>query len=182
MRAVLCVLLILVMRVLNLAVPILYKELVDLFADVTNKTHPASGKPQHFTFKHVGPPEYCTTCCLCSPMPSCGRNARLKRTGTTWIFNIVLCAECCSTRLLMCSSTFFLPAGLLPHCCAVHGGCLSARGCRHRQHGRHQQHSPVPLDPHPAGCLQVSPGMGCALAAQVGYWLDRGGFGCPEHR
>eukprot|EP00891_Asterochloris_glomerata_P000737 jgi/Astpho2/737/e_gw1.00015.6.1_t len=34
MRAVLCVLLILVMRVLNLAVPILYKELVDLFADV----------------------------------------------------------------------------------------------------------------------------------------------------
>ena len=73
MRAVLCVLLILVMRVLNLAVPILYKELVDLFADVTNKTHhPASGKPQHFTFKHVGAPEHCTTSCLCLPMPSCG--------------------------------------------------------------------------------------------------------------
>ena len=67
MRAVLCVLLILVMRVLNLAVPILYKELVDLFADVTNKTH--RKEPQQFTFKHVGPPECCPACCLCLQCP-----------------------------------------------------------------------------------------------------------------
>ena len=100
MRAVLCVLLILVMRVLNLAVPILYKELVDLFADVTNKTHPATGKPQHFTFKHVGPPEQCTPRCLCLPTPSCWP----ERAGATWSFATVLCTECLSTSLLACPS------------------------------------------------------------------------------
>ena len=165
MRAVLCVLLILVMRVLNLAVPILYKELVDLFADVTNKTH--RDEPQHFTFKHVGSPEYCTTCCLCLPMPSGTCNAGLTELEPPGASMLGVCRVLEHQPADMFRPRLFSPAGLLSHCGAVHGGCLSARGCWHRQHGRHQQHSPVPLDPHPAGCLQVSCGSACLLATQA---------------
>lgn len=53
-RAVGCVLIVAVMRLLNLAVPILYRDVVNTMADVSSKTHPPPGQqPQHFTFKQV---------------------------------------------------------------------------------------------------------------------------------
>ena len=54
LRVVACVIIILAMRVLNLAVPILYKSVVDKLADVSSRTHPNHGEaPEHFTFKEV---------------------------------------------------------------------------------------------------------------------------------
>lgn len=56
-RAVGCVLIVAVMRLLNLAVPILYRDVVNTMADVSSKTHPPPGQqPQHFTFKQARPP------------------------------------------------------------------------------------------------------------------------------
>lgn len=43
-----------IVRVLNLAVPIVYKHLVDRLADVTAATHPRGGDlPETFTFIQV---------------------------------------------------------------------------------------------------------------------------------
>ena len=54
LRAFLCIILILIMRVLNLAVPILYKNVVDVLADTSERTHPRDGsEPEKFQFKQV---------------------------------------------------------------------------------------------------------------------------------
>ena len=52
-RAWVCVVLVVVMRLLNLAVPILYKKVVDEFAYATAHTHPTAGPPRTFGFKEV---------------------------------------------------------------------------------------------------------------------------------
>ncbi|KAI3430799.1 hypothetical protein D9Q98_009211 [Chlorella vulgaris] len=52
-RAWVCVVLIVIMRLLNLAVPILYKKVVDIFAYASNMTHPSSGPPQTFAFTEI---------------------------------------------------------------------------------------------------------------------------------
>ncbi len=55
LRAVLCVFIIGVMRMLNLAVPILYKHVVDTMANVSARTHPTGPEaPQTFNFMEVG--------------------------------------------------------------------------------------------------------------------------------
>ena len=53
-RALGCVVIVAVMRLLNLAVPILYRDVVNTLADVSSKTHPPPGQaPQRFTFKQA---------------------------------------------------------------------------------------------------------------------------------
>lgn len=50
-RGIACVVIIGAVRLLNLAVPILYKKVVDTLADITQGTHPRPGDlPQHYTF------------------------------------------------------------------------------------------------------------------------------------
>ena len=54
LRAFICIVLILIMRVLNLAVPILYKSVVDTLADTSARTHPRDGgEPEKFQFWQV---------------------------------------------------------------------------------------------------------------------------------
>ncbi|KAK9864361.1 hypothetical protein WJX84_009107 [Apatococcus fuscideae] len=56
-RAVLCVFIIVIMRLLNLAVPILYKHVVDTMANVSARTHPTGPEaPQTFNFMQVFSP------------------------------------------------------------------------------------------------------------------------------
>ena len=54
LRASVCVGLVVVLRLLNLAVPILYKKVVDEFAYASAVTHPQSGEPRTFSFHEVG--------------------------------------------------------------------------------------------------------------------------------
>ena len=74
-RALGCVLIVAVMRLLNLAVPILYRDVVNTLADVSSKTHPPPGQPaQHFTFKEVASlPVLCCSACVCSRACTCSR-------------------------------------------------------------------------------------------------------------
>ncbi|KAK9792972.1 hypothetical protein WJX73_004493 [Symbiochloris irregularis] len=59
-RALGCVVIVAMARLLNLAVPILYRDVVNTMADVSAKTHPPPGQPaQHFTFKQVFYPFVC---------------------------------------------------------------------------------------------------------------------------
>ena len=54
LRAVLCVIIVGIIRVLNLAVPVLYKHVVDTLSDVSTRTHPSHGEePQTFTLMEV---------------------------------------------------------------------------------------------------------------------------------
>ncbi len=54
LRAFACVILILIMRVLNLAVPILYKKVVDTLASTSEGTHPRPGEEkEHYQFWQV---------------------------------------------------------------------------------------------------------------------------------
>ncbi|KAK9816458.1 hypothetical protein WJX72_000550 [[Myrmecia] bisecta] len=54
LRAVLCVMIVVFIRLLNLAVPVLYKHVVDTLSDVSSRTHPSHGEPpQTFTFWQV---------------------------------------------------------------------------------------------------------------------------------
>ncbi|DBB08612.1 TPA: hypothetical protein ACH3X3_008741 [Trebouxia sp. C0006] len=54
LRAFACVILILIMRVLNLAVPILYKKVVDTLASTSEGTHPRPGdEKEHYQFWQV---------------------------------------------------------------------------------------------------------------------------------
>lgn len=54
LRAILCIVIIAVMRLLNLAVPILYKHVVDTMANVSARTHPTGPEaPQTFNFIQV---------------------------------------------------------------------------------------------------------------------------------
>ncbi|KAL4420506.1 hypothetical protein ABPG75_010162 [Micractinium tetrahymenae] len=53
LRASVCVGLVVVMRLLNLAVPILYKKVVDEFAYASASTHPQEGEPRTFPFYEV---------------------------------------------------------------------------------------------------------------------------------
>lgn len=54
LRAFTCVILILIMRVLNLAVPILYKKVVDTLASTSEGTHPRPGdEKEHYQFWQV---------------------------------------------------------------------------------------------------------------------------------
>ena len=54
LRAFMCIIIILIMRVLNLAVPILYKNVVDVLANTSERTHPRDGsEPEKFQFKQV---------------------------------------------------------------------------------------------------------------------------------
>ena len=54
LRAFTCIILILIMRVLNLAVPILYKKVVDTLASTSEGTHPRPGEEkQTFDFWQV---------------------------------------------------------------------------------------------------------------------------------
>ena len=48
LRAFTCILLILIMRVLNLAVPILYKKVVDTLASTSEGTHPRPGEEREY--------------------------------------------------------------------------------------------------------------------------------------
>ncbi len=60
LRAFACVILILVMRVLNLAVPILYKKVVDTLASTSEGTHPRPGdEKEHYQFWQVIPYQAC---------------------------------------------------------------------------------------------------------------------------
>ncbi|EFN52666.1 hypothetical protein CHLNCDRAFT_58798 [Chlorella variabilis] len=52
-RAWVCVLLIVMLRLLNLAVPILYKKVVDEFSYASARTHPTQGAPTTFKFGEV---------------------------------------------------------------------------------------------------------------------------------
>ncbi|PSC71777.1 ATP-binding cassette sub-family B member mitochondrial [Micractinium conductrix] len=52
-RAWVCVAMVVVLRLLNLAVPILYKKVVDEFAYASAVTHPQEGEPRTFSFKEV---------------------------------------------------------------------------------------------------------------------------------
>ena len=55
LRAILCIVIIAAMRLLNLAVPILYKHVVDTMANVSARTHPTGPEPpQTFNFMQVG--------------------------------------------------------------------------------------------------------------------------------
>lgn len=54
LRALACVVIVAFARLLNLAVPILYRDVVNTMADVSARTHPPTGQPvQHFTFKQA---------------------------------------------------------------------------------------------------------------------------------
>ncbi|BDA42838.1 ATP-binding cassette sub-family B member 6, mitochondrial [Coccomyxa sp. Obi] len=54
LRAGICVLAIAVMRLLNLAVPILYRDVVNTLADASSAAHPRAGdKPEFTTFWHI---------------------------------------------------------------------------------------------------------------------------------
>lgn len=54
LRAFSCIILILIMRVLNLAVPILYKKVVDTLASTSEGTHPRPGEErEYFQFWQV---------------------------------------------------------------------------------------------------------------------------------
>ena len=54
LRAILCIVIIAAMRLLNLAVPILYKHVVDTMANVSARTHPTGPEPpQTFNFMQV---------------------------------------------------------------------------------------------------------------------------------
>ena len=54
LRAFTCILLILIMRVLNLAVPLLYKKVVDTLASTSEGTHPRPGEArEHYQFWQV---------------------------------------------------------------------------------------------------------------------------------
>ena len=54
LRAIVCVLIVAALRLLNLAVPILYRDVINVLSDVNEATHPRSGEePQRFTFKQV---------------------------------------------------------------------------------------------------------------------------------
>ncbi len=60
LRAFACVILILIMRVLNLAVPILYKKVVDTLASTSEGTHPRPGdEKEHYQFWQVNPHHAC---------------------------------------------------------------------------------------------------------------------------
>ncbi len=60
LRAFTCVILILIMRVLNLAVPILYKKVVDTLASTSEGTHPRPGdEKEHYQFWQVNPYRAC---------------------------------------------------------------------------------------------------------------------------
>ncbi len=60
LRAFSCVILILIMRVLNLAVPILYKKVVDTLASTSEGTHPRPGdEKEHYQFWQVNPHHAC---------------------------------------------------------------------------------------------------------------------------
>jgi len=60
LRAFTCVILILIMRVLNLAVPILYKKVVDTLASTSEGTHPRPGdEKEHYQFWQVNPHHAC---------------------------------------------------------------------------------------------------------------------------
>ncbi len=48
LRAFSCIVLILIMRVLNLAVPILYKKVVDTLASTSEGTHPRPGEEREY--------------------------------------------------------------------------------------------------------------------------------------
>ena len=54
LRAVVCVLIVACLRLLNLAVPILYRDVINRLSQVSNATHPPPGvEPQQFTFKQA---------------------------------------------------------------------------------------------------------------------------------
>lgn len=57
LRAGVCLLIVIIVRCLNLAVPIIYKNVVDVLANVSNRIHPSSGLPEKFSFMQVGPPK-----------------------------------------------------------------------------------------------------------------------------
>ena len=53
-RALACVAIVAVLRLLNLAIPILYRDVINTLASASELTHPRDGKaPQTFTFKQV---------------------------------------------------------------------------------------------------------------------------------
>ena len=62
LRVLACIVIVALVRLLNLAVPILYKNTVNRLAEVSDLTHPRPGQPkEHFTFMDVRPlPESCT--------------------------------------------------------------------------------------------------------------------------
>lgn len=54
LRALACVVIVVIVRVLNLAVPIVYKHVVDKLSDVTSMTHPRGGEqPRTLPFSEV---------------------------------------------------------------------------------------------------------------------------------
>ena len=54
LRAGVCVLAIAIMRLLNLAVPILYRDVVNTLADASSAAHPRAGEtPESTSFWHV---------------------------------------------------------------------------------------------------------------------------------
>ena len=56
LRVVACIVIVALVRLLNLAVPILYKNTVNRLAEVSDLTHPRPGQPkEHFTFMDVRP-------------------------------------------------------------------------------------------------------------------------------
>lgn len=57
LRAGVCVLAIAIMRLLNLAVPILYRDVVNTLADASSAAHPRAGEtPESTSFWHVSTP------------------------------------------------------------------------------------------------------------------------------
>ncbi len=57
LRAVACAVIVVIVRVLNIAVPLVYKRVVDTLSDATAGTHAEHGEtPQTYSFKQVGSP------------------------------------------------------------------------------------------------------------------------------
>ena len=55
LRAVACAVIVVIVRVLNIAVPLVYKRVVDTLSDATAGTHAEHGEtPQTYSFRQVG--------------------------------------------------------------------------------------------------------------------------------
>ena len=69
LRVAVCVLIVAVVRVLNIAVPVLYRNAVNKLAEVSDLTHPSrKEEPQTFTFMDVS---FCIPLLCCTKVMPC---------------------------------------------------------------------------------------------------------------